>query len=170
MFNAWHDFFLLIGTAAAALIGWLFVVATLTSGSPDRDRAAHGLRVYSTPTVFHLAMIVLISAIALMPSVSVFAVAGAAAVAAAIGLPYCAYVGREIRSGRIGSHKADVWLYGVATAIVYAVLLAAGIGLGARCPAAPWMLAGGLLALQLLSIHNSWDLVTWMAPRANNHG
>ena len=167
MFETWQNFFLLIGPSAAALIGWLFVVATLTQNSSNHAQTAYGMRVYSTPIVFHLAMIVLVCALTLMPHTPVAVIAGAVIAIAAVGLVYCLYVGREMRSGRLAGHWQDFWTYAVAVAIVYAVQLAAGIGLVLGCPESCWMLAGSFLAQLMVAIYNAWDLVTWIAPRAN---
>jgi hypothetical protein len=169
MFDAWHDFYLLTGPSAAALIGWLFVIATLTSGF-DHEKVVRGTRVYSTPTVFHLAVVVLLSALALMPHVPTGVFAGVIIASAAIGLLYSGFVGLQLRSGRLDGHWADFWYYAVAVGVAYAAVLTAGALVNMECPAAPWTLGGSLLALLLLAVHNSWDLVTWMAPRLRNPG
>lgn len=166
MFDTWQNFYLLIGPSAAALTGWLFVVATLTQNSRDHAQTAHGMRIYSTPIVFHLAMIVLVSALSLMPHTPVAVIAGAVSAIATAGLLYCLFVGHQIRKRRLPGHWTDFWTYAVATAIAYAVQLAAGIGLMLGWPAACWMLAGSFLAQMMIAIHNAWDLVTWLAPRA----
>ena len=166
MFDTWQNFYLLIGPSAAALIGWLFVVATLTQNSRDHAQTAYGMHVYSSPIVFHLAMIVLVSALTLMPHTPLAVIAGAVSTIASVGLLYGLYVGWQIQRGRLGGYWTDFWTYGVAVAIAYAVQLAAGIGLELGWPASCWMLAGSFLAQLMIAIHNAWDLVTWLAPRA----
>jgi len=37
MFEGWSDYFFMIGSSAAALIGLMFVVVTLTAGRDRRD-------------------------------------------------------------------------------------------------------------------------------------
>ena len=44
MFEGWDSFYLLVGGGAGALIGTMFVVATLTAGLAP-ERRAHGLHV-----------------------------------------------------------------------------------------------------------------------------
>jgi hypothetical protein len=170
MLDDWQNFYMLLGPSAATLIGWLFVVATLTTNSRDHAQTAYGVRVYSTPVVFHLAMIVLFSALTLMPRTPVAVIAGAAIAIAASGLLYSAYVGRAIRSGRLPGHWADFWSYAAATAAAYAVMFAAGLGLATGWPAAGWALAGSFLAQLLIAIYNAWDLVTWIAQRTITRG
>ena len=66
MLADWESFYLLVGSAAAALIGLLFIVATLTI-NVDRSSAERGNNFYMTPIVFHLGVIVVLSAMALAP-------------------------------------------------------------------------------------------------------
>ena len=67
MFEHWDSFFLMIGSAAGALIGLLFIVATLTAGF-EREQSQRGARLYLTPTVFHFAVVMVVGAIALAPT------------------------------------------------------------------------------------------------------
>jgi hypothetical protein len=167
MFEKWHEFYLLIGPSAATLIGWLFVVATLTSGL-DRRKIAHGTKVYSTPTVFHLGVVVLLSALALAPDIPVPVAGAAIMLSAAGGLLYSGFVAREIGSGQLNGHSTDIWCYGVVIALVYCGIGAAGCLSILEHGAASWILAACLVALLLLAIRNSWDLVTWMAHRGSS--
>ena len=48
MFRGWDNYYFMIGSAGAGLIGLLFVVVTLTQGI-DRDRALRGASLYMTP-------------------------------------------------------------------------------------------------------------------------
>src|SRR6516164_8951912 len=66
MFREWNDFYLLVGGAAGALIGLLFVVVTLTSGN-DRERALAGARDFMTPTVVMFSTVVVLSGLAMAP-------------------------------------------------------------------------------------------------------
>src|SRR3954470_13720467 len=60
MIEGWSDFYLLIGSAAAALIGLLFVVTTLSAGR-DRSEVQRGMRLYTSPIVFHLGLVLVLS-------------------------------------------------------------------------------------------------------------
>ncbi len=168
MFDTWQNFYLLIGPSAAALIGWLFVVATLTQNSRDHAQSAYGMRVYSTPIVFHLATIVLICALTLMPHTPIEVIAGAVTLIAAAGLPYCLDVGRHILKRTLPGHWMDFWTYAAAPAIAYAIQLAAGIGLVLGWPESCWVLATSFLGQLMVAIYNAWDLVTFLAPRARS--
>jgi hypothetical protein len=67
MFSDWENFYLIVGSGGGALIGVMFVVATLTAGL-EENRASRGARIYITPIVFHFAIVLVVSAIAVHPA------------------------------------------------------------------------------------------------------
>lgn len=52
MFEAWQTFYLIVGTAGAALVGVMFIVTTLTA-EMEYDRFNRGTAIYVTPSVAH---------------------------------------------------------------------------------------------------------------------
>src|ERR1700694_6059144 len=62
----WQNFYVIIGSAAAALTGLTFVVITLIAGT-QRRRSSEGVAVFSTPTVFHFCATLLVAAILSAP-------------------------------------------------------------------------------------------------------
>lgn len=167
----WHDFYLLVGGAAGALVGLLFVVASLTGGL-DSQNSTRGASIYMTPTLFHFGIILGASALAMAPAVPP-AASGAIVVALALaGLAYAAVVIVAIRFGRTAEppHWSDVWCYGVAPSLMYLAVIGAGLGLAASARGAAYALAAALLGLMGIAIRNAWDLITWIAPRANSRG
>ena len=66
MFEGWGNFYFLLGSASASLIGLMFVVTTLTRGS-ERSQVERGQRLFMTPTVFNFASVLTLSAVALAP-------------------------------------------------------------------------------------------------------
>ena len=63
----WDNFYYLIGSAAGGLVGLMFVVVTLTAGR-DRSITLRAADLYLTPTVAHFAVVLTISAVALIPN------------------------------------------------------------------------------------------------------
>src|SRR6516225_1722116 len=63
----WHDFYMLLGTASAALVALLFVAASIGASflTPDRSVAT---RTFMSPVVFDFSTRLLISLIAIVPS------------------------------------------------------------------------------------------------------
>ena len=65
MFGDWRIFYQATAEAAATLTGLVFVVATLTGGR-DAANAAAGQKLFTTPTIFHLVSVLVVSALAWM--------------------------------------------------------------------------------------------------------
>src|SRR5579863_5375609 len=64
---AWRDFYVMIGTAAGALVGATFIVATLAANSPNRSL---GLRGFVSPTAVHLGSVLVGCAILDVPTLT----------------------------------------------------------------------------------------------------
>src|SRR4029078_2311346 len=69
MFEGWHEFYLMAGSAAAVLIGLIFVVISLMQ---DRSRTSvlEGSKLYMGPIVLGVSFVLAISAMALVPGVA----------------------------------------------------------------------------------------------------
>jgi hypothetical protein len=169
VFREWDSFYLLIGSAAGALIGLLFVVATLTSHI-DPKEAAKSASVYMTPLVFHFGVILVLSAIAMAPHVDRDFVMAAIGMAAAAGFAVAVRVAVHLRLGKLiqPPHWSDLWWYGVGPAVTYLALGLAAASVGAAPFWAAEFIAATLVGLLLLTVRNAWDLVTWIAPRAEH--
>ena len=168
MLNGWGNFYFLLGSAAAALIGLMFIVTTLTR-SMDLEAAMRGQRMFMTPTVFNFATVLAMSATALAPTLTPLAHEIALGVGAACGLFYALLTARHLLMAKDQKppHWTDPWYYGWLHLILYLALAGSVV---ATAFARDWgcdAMALCLLLILLLSIRNAWDLVTWMAPRAN---
>jgi hypothetical protein len=167
MFEGWHDFYLVLGPASAGLIGLLFVVVSLTTNL-DRDKAIRGTRVFMTPIVFHLGVLVLLSALALFPKASDDFVGAVAFACGVIGLAYAVYVCRAFLSKAVEFYEGDLLRYGLGVGALYAGLLAAGALILFHETVGPYLLAADQIALFLLMVNNAWDLVVFIAPRKDD--
>ena len=167
MFEGWDSFFLLVGGAAGALIGLLFVVASLPTGI-ERHARLQAASLYMSPTVFHLAVVVALSGTALAPRLPPTAVSGLVGLCALIGVIHLAYVARGIASPKTPAppHWSDIWCYGVGPLVLYLALGGAAATADLAPRDAPYVIAATSLALLLLAIRNAWDLVTWIVPTA----
>lgn len=97
----------MIGSSAAALIGLMFVVVTLTAGR-DRGELERGKRLYTTPIIWHLAAVLLLSGLVLAPSVT-RNVVGIGSVAIAVAGVHICRSGRARHPPREGACKFH-WL------------------------------------------------------------
>jgi hypothetical protein len=166
MFEGWSDFFVLLGTAAAGLIGLLFVVVTLTT-SYERSRALRAGGIYMTPIAVHFGVVLSVSACTLVPRLTPPQLAALIAVFTVLGfsasMRTCFGIA-DFHKGAEPPHWSDFWGYGAAPATAYALLAATAVGLWRRADWAPYLLAAVLLVLLLVAIRNAWDLLNWMAP------
>lgn len=167
MFEGWENFYIIVGSSAGALIGLMFVVVTLTAGR-DRAEVERGKHLYTSPIVWHLAVVLALSAAATVPrmSAAVFAFGAGAIAVTSIALCMRNAVAIARRPGDPNSPGFDLFWYGVAPAVVYAGMVGSALGLlrGWRWGTAA--VAADLMALLLVSIHAEWDLVTYLAPDA----
>jgi hypothetical protein len=169
MFEGWQNFFGVLGSAAATLIGLQFVVVTLTSGRPAAI-STRGQQLFTSPVVFHLASVLANSALALAPGDEEIFKRLLLSGWALGGLAYTATLTVQIARLKIHTHWSDFWYYGVVPTLAYLALCIANGAIWLQKPHATFFEALGLLALLLVAIRNAWDLVTWLAPRRDSEG
>ena len=167
MFDGWSEFFLLIGSAAAVLIGLIFVVISLMQ---DRSRSTvlAGSKLYMGPIVLGVSFVLVLSAAALMPGMSrcgFAAIAGAVALWGLVRGAISTAGIRRLANSDDAPHWTDSWFYGVIPSVLYV-----GLGFVALAFWRDWRwahdgLAAVITGCLLLAIRNEWDLITWIAPR-----
>jgi len=160
-FHEWESFYVIVGTAAAALIGLQFVVMTLIA---DRPSAAtpEGGAAFATPTVVHFAAVLLLSAILRVPWKTITAAASVWGLVGFGGVVYGAIVVRRMRRQKAYQPDREDWLFhAVLPWCAYAVVLAAAFVAVARVHEAMLGVAAAVLMLLFLAIHNVWDMVAY---------
>ena len=65
--HAWHDFYILVGTASATLVGLMFVAASI-GAQVFTERSREAMRAFISPTVVHFTAVLLICIGAAIPS------------------------------------------------------------------------------------------------------
>lgn len=166
LFENWHEFYLLAGSAAAVLIGLIFVVVTLMSDRP-RSSVLAGSRLYMGPVVLHVSFVLALSAAALAPGITGPEFAAVAAVVALWGLVrgVMSIAGIRAYTGEDAPHWTDVWFYGVIPCLLYIGLAKVAWAFWSGWDWAVNGVAAVITGLLLISVRNEWDLVTWLAPR-----
>lgn len=165
MLREWDQYYFLMGSAAVGLIGLLFVVVTLTAGTDER-RATRGARLYMTPTMFHFAIVFVVSAVTSAGRAGEPLIVPTIALGGLIGFVYTLRRSFELHEPGAAEHWSDHWFYGIIPVTAYIVLTAVAAALCYTLPYATYYLAAILMALLLLGIRNAWDLVTYIAPRS----
>jgi hypothetical protein len=169
MFEGWENFYLIVGPSAGALIGLMFVVVTLSQGR-DQQQYETGKHLYTSPIVWHLGVVLLSSAAAVVPPMTPILFGSGTAILALLGIAFGvrSTVG-IIRIRLTGADSMfDMWFYGVIPTATYVAMAASAVALLLGKEWSEGAFAASLMALLLVSIHAEWDLVTFLAPRANS--
>lgn len=169
--SEWETFYVITGSSAAALTGLMFVVVALVADRIER-RESDGVGAFSTPTVAHFAIALLVASIMTMPLHRVLSLSICIGGCAIAGLTSSGLAG--VRMKRLKSYRpaAEDWIWHVIIPLVaYAMLLASAFLLGTAQELALAIVAAVVLALVFIGIHNAWDvavfIVTEGVPAAN---
>lgn len=166
MFEGWGEFYLLAGSAAAVLIGLIFVVVTLMQDRP-RSSVLNGSKLYMGPVVLHVTFVLVLSATALIPRISPtqFAIVSGAVSIWGLVRGMISTQGIRALTEVDKPHWTDMWFYGVIPTSLYVLLAVVSFAAWQRLPWATQGVAAVITAFLLITIRNEWDLVTWLAPR-----
>jgi hypothetical protein len=163
LLTPWLSFYVMAGSSAAALTGLMFVVTTLVAGSERRRRSRDGISTFSTPTVVHFCAALLVSAILSAPWRSLLAPATLLGLGGLYGVIHVLAV--IYRASRLTGYTPDledwVW-YTILPFVSYAAILGGAITLPVTPLDALFALAGGVILLVFIGIHNAWDIVTFL--------
>ena len=157
----WHDFYLLVGTAAATLIGLMFIAISFAVGSKEESTRSD-VDAWVTPSLVYFAEVFVISATVLSP-------VGATAVGVILGgllllnLPFglvrLRYLKTQHSEERIPS---TIWLWQMGLPLLAQLVLgfgAMGLLLGdSRALAAG---AAAVMVLLVVAVRNTWYLVIY---------
>jgi hypothetical protein len=167
----WQSFYVITGSSGAALTGLMFVVIALAA---DRLQRApkDGLGAFSTPTVAHFAIVLLLASFMSMPLRHLTGLSICLAASAIVGLVITLRAG--VRMVRLESYAAVVedWIWNVIVPFAAYVALFVSAALLAKSEArALFAIAAIVLVLLFLGIRNAWDvavyLVTEQVPNAD---
>src|SRR5437764_10677726 len=93
----WNSFYVIVGSSAGALIGLQFVVIALIAETPDARADAQAGAAFSTPSVVHFAVVLLLSAIISAPWHMIGAVGVIWGLVGLSGIVYAIIVARRMR-------------------------------------------------------------------------
>ena len=162
----WHDFYVLIGTASATLVGLTFVAASIGAAYFTAEREA-GLRAFLTPTVMHFAAVLIASLVIIVPSHGDLSLGIVLAIGSLLGLGYSLRVWVIVRRRNFEIDREDQLWYLLAPVTGYLLMAAAAAFAFASADSriALDVLAGSLVLLLVLGIRNAWDMTVWIAIR-----
>ena len=156
---AWDSFYVIVGSAAGALIGLQFVVITLiaqrrTTPAPEASAA------FGTPTIVHFGTALLLSALvrapwqAITPPVILWAAIGLC------GVIYSLNIIRRMRSQGAYEPQFEDWLFHVVLPVAaYAILPLSAFAALSYTRESLFGVGAAALLLLFTGIHNAWDAV-----------
>jgi hypothetical protein len=157
----WNSFYVIVGSSAGALIGLQFVVLTLIAERPPL-RAAEAGAAFSTPSVVHFGVVLLLSAVASAPWHGIGAVAVVWGLVGLIGIAYAIIVARRMRVQTVYRPVFEDWLFHVLLPLVaYAMLAVSAYVVRSNARPALFLVGAATLFLLFVGIHNAWDAVTY---------
>ncbi|MGH2514365.1 MAG: hypothetical protein ACRDHP_01790 [Ktedonobacterales bacterium] len=160
--TAWENFYVIAGSSAGALTGLTFVVITLVAQTQQRE-ADRGIAAFTTPVIVHFGAVLLICALLSMPWPAFPPLAILLGLGGVAGVLYSANVVRIQRRLEEYAMEMEDWVwYGVCPLVAFATLLVAAILLPGSPVPALFAIAGAILLLLFLGIHNAWDVVTYL--------
>jgi hypothetical protein len=172
--GGWENFYVIIGSSGAALIGLQFVVIALVNDARSRNEARaagsnHTISAFGTPTVVHLAGALVISAIMSAPWPSLAGLTITLTACGVIGMLYGVVVIRHARGQTEYKPVMEDWLWHVVLPdIAYATLTVAALAVHAAPLPCGFLIGASALALLLIGIHNAWDTVTYLVVGAES--
>ncbi len=166
LLEAWHDFYVIVGSGAAALTAVMFIVASLRTQAMAA-RTKEGIRAFVTPTVVFFVTVLLLSGLMTVPVISrsvlgtLLGLGGLGALGYLIGVK-----GHQHWRKNRNTVDLEDWTFYVGLPfLAYLLLLASGIAIWKEAALALEMVSVTALLLLAVGTHNAWDLVLWMTAQ-----
>ncbi|HTK06552.1 MAG TPA: hypothetical protein VL485_05265 [Ktedonobacteraceae bacterium] len=160
--TAWTDFYVIIGSASAALTGLMFVVITLIAGTQGK-KSDESIAAFGTPTVVHFCAPLLIAAILSAPWPMLWGASILLGLCGLGGVTYIVIVIRRARHQDTYQPVLEDWLWHtIFPLIAYAALVVAAIVLPTNPLPMLFVVATATVLLLFIGIHNAWDTVTYL--------
>jgi hypothetical protein len=162
LLTTWQPFYGMIGSAAATLIGLLFVVVTLTTRVRGVD-TNQAVAAFSTPNVTHFCAALLIAATFNAPWQVLWNPSIVLGPCGFAGVIYAIIVGRRMRHQTSYEPVLEDWLWHVVFPFIsYTALVIAAILLSSNPVPTLFVTGAATVLLLFIGIHNAWDTVTYI--------
>jgi hypothetical protein len=170
LLHDWRDFFELVGTASATLVGLLFVAASIGSGRfTDEHRAP--LNVFLTPTLAHFAAAMFACMMVCAPLHEWRSVGGLLGAVGLAGFAYSAtiFVDLSIRR-KFKAELSDRLFYALFPMAGHLVLTVGAALLFFQSEVGIEVVAAGLMSLLVAGVRNAWDITMFIAIKMPPNG
>jgi hypothetical protein len=154
----WHDFYIMLGGGAAALVGATFVVATLAG---NIEKRTIGIKGFITPATVHLGSVLIVAGVLMVPTLTPLFLGLLLGAGGLAGLVYGVVVYFRVTTLKVD--LIDRCWYGIFPLLLYgllgasaALILVKDIDYGLE------LIAVALMALLITGMRNAWDMATFM--------
>jgi hypothetical protein len=159
--SEWDSFYVIVGSAAGALIGLQFVVMTLVADRPIAGAPEAG-RVFGTPTVVHFSASLLLSALVRIPWPHAIFAYWATGIVGVCGLIYMAVVVLRMLHQHIYRPDLEDLTFHVFLPVAsYSLLALSGAFSLIHSDLVLFGIGAAALLLLFIGIHNAWDAVAF---------
>jgi len=162
LLHAWHDFYLLVGTASATLVGLMFIAASIGAQIfKEENRGA--MEAFISPTVVHFSTTLFVSIFATVPVHSGLPLTALFVVIGLAGFAFSARVWVQLLIRR--SFRVDVidrLFYALIPCGGHLLVPIAGVTLIMHPELGLDCLAAASLILLFAGIRNAWDMTMWI--------
>jgi hypothetical protein len=158
----WDNFYVMVGSAAGALIGLQFVVLTLLDQKPLRKSAAEAGAAFMTPSIVHFGVTLLLSALLLAPWQAMGIPAILLSAIGFGGVVYIVIVALRMRRQKEYPPGPEDWLFHIVLPLAaYAILVWSLFADPSQLPGTLFGIGGAALLLLFTGIHNAWDNIAY---------
>ena len=160
--SEWKEFYVIVGSAAAVLIGLQFVVLTLVpvrtvTRTPELGSAL------STPTTVHFGTVLLLAALAAAPWKGVSMIAILFFVIGIAGIAYMIFVLRGFKAQGEYEPVFEDWLFHIVLPFAaYALLAVFSLTSFSEAHVGLFGIAASGLLLLFIGVHNAWDTIAYL--------
>lgn len=157
----WDSFYVIVGSAAGALIGLQFVVMTLIAVRPPQ-RAAEAGPIFATPTIIHFSSVLLLSALLRVPWPGLAPLAVLWGLLGLGGVIYMVIIARGMNRQAAYEPVFEDWLFhALLPLLAYVILAVAALDTGTHEQDALFGVGAASLLLLFVGIHNAWDATAY---------
>ncbi|HUY78260.1 MAG TPA: hypothetical protein VMV29_15910 [Ktedonobacterales bacterium] len=160
--GAWDNFYVIVGSGAAALTGLMFVVITLISSISAR-RNSGASAAFSGPNVVHFSAALFVSAMLAAPWQALWPAALVLGVCGACGMIYVIIVYLRMRRQKDYVPVLEDWAFHIILPLAsYLTFVIGAFVLPFNPTPTLFAIAAATILFLLIGIHNAWDTVTYV--------
>jgi predicted membrane-bound spermidine synthase len=158
----WDSFYVIVGSAAGALVGLQFVVLTLVAQRPRAAEAADAGGAFATPNVVHFSSVLLLAALSRAPWETLVIPAALWGLVGLGGVVYTIIIARRMTQQSVYKPQFEDWLFHAALPFVaYLLLVVSPLATLSHTHEIAFVGAGATLLLLFIGIHNAWDAIAY---------